>query len=262
MQQSKILLLKFAFLLCSLPALAQGGGSITVSGVVTSAEDKAPLVGVHVLSGSTSGVSTLGDGSYSIVVAPGTVLSYHYIGFKVAEFTVPEGTAKLTHNVELQPEAQALDDVVVIAYGVRKKGTITGSVSTVKAEKVESTPTAAFDQALQGQVPGLTVMSNTGEPSVAATFTIRGTNSINSGTAPCTSSTVFPSQAPTSTPSTPPTSSRSPSSRTPRRPRSTVRVPRTASSSSPPNAVEWPKSPSSPTACSSVSPRSPRATGT
>ena len=184
MQQSKILLLKFAFLLCSLPALAQGGGNITVSGVVTSAEDKAPLVGVHVLSGSTSGVSTLGDGSYSIVVTPGTVLSYHYIGFKVAEFTVPEGTAKLTHNVELQPEAQALDDVVVIAYGVRKKGTITGSVSTVKAEKVESTPTAAFDQALQGQVPGLTVMSNTGEPSVAATFTIRGTNSINSGTAP------------------------------------------------------------------------------
>ena len=73
---------------------------------------------------------------------------------------------------------------MVIAYGVRKKGTITGSVSTVKAEKVESTPTAAFDQALQGQVPGLTVMSNTGEPSVAATFTIRGTNSINSGTVP------------------------------------------------------------------------------
>lgn len=186
MQKSKILLLKFAFLLCSLPALAQGGGNITVSGVVTSAEDKAPLVGVHVLllSGSTSGVSTLADGSYSIAVAPGTVLSYHYIGFKVAEFTVPEGSAKLTHNVELQPEAQALDDVVVIAYGVRKKGTITGSVSTVKAEKVESTPTAAFDQALQGQVPGLTVMSSTGEPSVAATFTIRGTNSINSGTAP------------------------------------------------------------------------------
>ena len=158
--------------------------SITVSGVVTSAEDHTPLVGVHVLSGSTSGVSTLADGSYSISVAPGTVLSYHYIGYKVAEFTVPESTANITHDVELQSEAQALDDVVVIAYGVRKKGTITGSVSTVKAEKVETTPTAAFDQALQGQVPGLTVLSSTGEPSVAATLSIRGTNSINSGTAP------------------------------------------------------------------------------
>ena len=162
----------------------RGGVSITVSGVVTSAEDHTPLVGVHVLSGSTSGVSTLADGSYSISVAPGTVLSYHYIGYKVAEFTVPESTANITHDVELQSEAQALDDVVVIAYGVRKKGTITGSVSTVKAEKVETTPTAAFDQALQGQVPGLTVLSSTGEPSVAATLSIRGTNSINSGTAP------------------------------------------------------------------------------
>lgn len=184
MQKTKFLLLKFAFLMCSLPALAQGGGTVTVSGIVTSAEDKQPLIGVHVVSGSTSGVSTLVDGSYSISVAPGTVLSFHYIGFQTAEFSVPAGSATLTHDVELQPEAQALEDVVVIAYGVRKKGTIAGSVSTVKAEKIESTPTAAFDQALQGQVPGLTVLSSTGEPSVAATFTIRGTNSINSGTAP------------------------------------------------------------------------------
>lgn len=162
----------------------RGGESITVSGLVTSAEDKSPLIGVHVISGNASGVSTLADGSYSIAVAPGTILSYHYIGYKVVEFTVPDGNARITHNVELQPEAQALDDVVVIAYGVRKKGTIAGSVSTVKAEKVESTPTAAFDQALQGQVPGLTVLSSSGEPSVAATMNIRGTNSINSGTAP------------------------------------------------------------------------------
>ena len=76
------------------------------------------------------------------------------------------------------------DDVVVIAYGVRKKGTVAGSVSTVKSDKLESTPTAAFDQALQGQVAGLTVLSNSGEPSASATLTIRGTNSINSGTAP------------------------------------------------------------------------------
>ena len=59
-----------------------------------------------------------------------------------------------------------------------------GSVSTVKSEKLESTPTAAFDQALQGQVAGLTVLSNTGEPSSSAAMTIRGTNSINSGTSP------------------------------------------------------------------------------
>ena len=84
----------------------------------------------------------------------------------------------------MESDSQLLEETVVVAYGVRKKGTITGSVSSVKSEKIENTPTAAFDQALQGQVPGLTVMASTGEPSVATTMVIRGTNSINSGTAP------------------------------------------------------------------------------
>lgn len=81
-------------------------------------------------------------------------------------------------------DSQYVDEVVVVAYGTRKKGTIAGSVSTVKAEKIENVPTAGFDQALQGQAAGLTVLSNSGEPSKVSTFQIRGTNSINSGTAP------------------------------------------------------------------------------
>ena len=73
---------------------------------------------------------------------------------------------------------------MVVAYGTRKKGTIAGAVSTVKAEKLENVPAAGFDQSLQGQTPGLSVISNSGEPSKAAVFQIRGTNSINSGTSP------------------------------------------------------------------------------
>ncbi len=84
----------------------------------------------------------------------------------------------------MQTESMRLDDVVVIAYGVRKKGTITGSVATIKSQAIESTPAPAFDQAMQGQVPGLMVLSNSGEPSTSASMTIRGTNSINSGTEP------------------------------------------------------------------------------
>ena len=136
------------------------------------------------ISGSASGVSTLTDGSYSIQVAPGTTLTFQYIGYKAVEYTVPDGRTQVTCNLEMQSDTQALEDVVVIAYGVRKKGTIAGSVSTVKAEKIETTPTAAFDQALQGQVPGLTVLSSSGEPSKSAELTIRGTNSINAGTDP------------------------------------------------------------------------------
>ena len=156
------------------PYRPRGGKSVTVSGVVTSAEDKQPLVGVNVISGPASGVTSTADGAYSIQVAPGTKLTFQYIGYKPVEYVVPQGKTSVTYNLEMQSDAQALDDVVVIAYGVRKKGSITGSVSTVKAEKFADTPTAAFDQALQGQAPGLSVISSSGEPSKAAVFQIRG----------------------------------------------------------------------------------------
>ena len=156
---------------------------VKVSGVVTSSDDGLPMIGVAVMDGSGNGVVTSLDGDYQIDVAPGTELTFSSIGFLDAKVVVPQA-ATFTHNVQMQPESMKLDDVVVIAYGVRKKGTVAGSVSTVKSEKLENTPTAAFDQALQGQVAGLTVLSSTGEPSSSATMTIRGTNSINSGTAP------------------------------------------------------------------------------
>ena len=157
--------------------------SVKVSGVVTSADDGLPMIGVAVMDGMGNGVITSLDGEYEIVVAPGVELTFSSIGFNDEKIIVPQTTAFI-HNVVMQPESMKLDDVVVIAYGVRKKGTVAGSVSTVKSDKLESTPTAAFDQALQGQVAGLTVLSNTGEPSSSAKMTIRGTNSINSGTSP------------------------------------------------------------------------------
>ncbi len=156
---------------------------VKVSGVVTSSDDGLPMIGVAVMDGAGSGVITSLDGDYQIEVAPGTELTFSSIGYMDAKVIIPQAET-FTHNVQMQPESMKLDDVVVIAYGVRKKGTVAGSVSTVKSEKLENTPTAAFDQALQGQVAGLTVLSNTGEPSSSATMTIRGTNSINSGTAP------------------------------------------------------------------------------
>ncbi len=173
------------FLLFSMNlVMAQDGGNVTVSGIVTSAEDRQPVLGVYVFSSSTDGVITDLDGAYSIEVQAGATLTFQCVGFRNVTFTVPDGSASLRHDVALENDSELLDETVVIAYGVRKKGTIAGSVATVKSDKVESTASAAFDQALQGQVPGLTVLSNSGEPSATATMTIRGTNSINSGTAP------------------------------------------------------------------------------
>lgn len=131
--------MNIVLLMFALPVLAQSGGTVTVSGVVTSAEDKYPLIGAHVIAGDNNGVSTLLDGSYSIDVKPGDVLTYYYVGYEEVKYTVPDGAASIKHNVELKAETKSLEDVVVIAYGVRKKGTIAGSVSTVKAEKIENT---------------------------------------------------------------------------------------------------------------------------
>ncbi len=159
--------------------------SFTVRGRVVSAEDDEPIIGVGVLQeGSLNGVATDIDGGYAIEVkgAKEATLVFSYIGMETQRHTVTAATKNL--DIVMKYESQEMDEVVVVAYGVRKKGTIAGSVSTIKAEKLENAPTASFDQALQGQTPGMTVLSNSGEPSKAAVFQIRGTNSINSGTSP------------------------------------------------------------------------------
>lgn len=173
-------------LMIALPSASysQSSGNVTVSGTITSADDGEPLIGVSVVSDSFQGVTSSIDGTYTIEVKGGSVLTFSYLGFKSVEYKVPSDNKQVTYNLALESESESIDDVVVIAYGVRKKGTVAGSVSSVKTEKIEKTPTAAFDQALQGQVAGLSVLSNTGEPSASTVMTIRGTNSINSGTAP------------------------------------------------------------------------------
>ncbi|MBQ8365145.1 MAG: TonB-dependent receptor [Bacteroidaceae bacterium] len=177
-----ILLFVFLCFISLQGALAQ---FFAVQGNVTSDEDGMPLIGVAVMQkGSTNGVVTDIDGNYTIEIR-GTkeaVLEFSYMGYGKQERKVNATTKVL--NIVMQSEVQEIEEFVYVAYGVRKKGTITGSVATVKADKVENVPTAGFDQALQGQTPGMTVLSNTGEPSEAATFQIRGTNSINSGSAP------------------------------------------------------------------------------
>ncbi len=159
--------------------------SFVVKGKVVSDEGNEPLIGVSIMQeGSGTGVVTDFDGNYSIEIkgAAKATLKFSYIGMQAQTHQVTAHTGVL--NVVLKSDAQLVDEVVVVAYGVRKKGTIAGSVSTVKAEKMENVPAAGFDQALQGQTPGLMVVSNSGEPSKAATFQIRGTNSLSSGTSP------------------------------------------------------------------------------
>lgn len=89
--------------------------------------------------------------SIKVTKSPAT-LQFSYIGMKTIEKQVA-GSTRI--DLKMETNAQQMDEVVVVAYGVRKKGTIAGSVSTVKAEKMENVPAASFDQALQGQAPGV-----------------------------------------------------------------------------------------------------------
>lgn len=122
-------LLLLLTLLIAPVAFAQN--KVTMKGVVKSAETGEPLFGAYILVGG-GGASTDENGAYSVTAAPGETLSYQYIGCVVSEFIVPSGQATVVHDVELKAD-NSLDDVVVVAYGVRKKGTIAGSVATVKS---------------------------------------------------------------------------------------------------------------------------------
>lgn len=178
----RIYLLLIFLLLCGI--LPSGAQSFKVSGEVRSAADKEPLMGVTVREkGSAGGVVTDLDGRFSMELkGQKAVLVFAYVGMKTKEVSVGPQSAPL--KVELEDLNRQIDEVVVIAYGTRKKGTIAGAVDAVDGQELADVPAASFDQALQGKATGLSVVSSSGEPSRAATFQIRGTNSINSGTSP------------------------------------------------------------------------------
>ncbi|MCQ2185970.1 MAG: TonB-dependent receptor [Bacteroidales bacterium] len=182
MQLNKKIIAVVFFLMFASVAWAQR--MVRVSGVVTDAFDNQPLVGAAVMAGSGNGVVTDMDGKYSISAPSGAQITVSALGYAEQKVTVPGGMQEWYHDFALEDDKLMIEESVVIAYGVRRKGTVAGSVASVKADKLEATPAPAFDQALQGQVAGLTVLSNSGEPSSSATMTIRGINSINSGTAP------------------------------------------------------------------------------
>ncbi len=141
------------------------------------------LPGASILvKGTGIGTVTNAEGHFTLKIPQEhNIIVVSFMGMITQELDISNET-----NLEilLLPEVSDIDEIVVIAYGTRKKGSISGSVSTIKAEKMETVPAAGFDQSLQGSTPGLTVLSSSGEPSKPATFQIRGTNSINSGTSP------------------------------------------------------------------------------
>ena len=183
----KLFLLLMAVMLTTVTGLAQ-----VIHGTVVSAADDEPLVGASIVTKGSGATVTDIDGKFAIHVAPGTQITVSYIGYATQTLPAAEGMV-----VKLAQADNVLNDVVVTGYGTGKKlGSIVGAVNVVGTQTLEDTPSANFVDALQGQVPGLAIFSNTGEPSsVPSSIRIRGVNSLSGNTplficdgAPATSS--------------------------------------------------------------------------
>ncbi len=169
-------LLTFALgLLLVVTAAAQN--MLTVSGTLL--DDKSePVVGASVVvKGTTIGVSTDAQGSYSIQAPSNGTLVFSFIGMETEEKAV-NGRARI--DVGMVNIAEQIDEVVVVGYGAIRKSDITGSVGSVKmAETIKSMPVAKVTDALQGRLAGVSVVSASGDPNAGATIRVRGVNSIS-----------------------------------------------------------------------------------
>ncbi|MDE6526808.1 MAG: TonB-dependent receptor plug domain-containing protein, partial [Muribaculaceae bacterium] len=163
----------------ALPAFAQ---NITVTGTVYEPEGE-PAIGASVeVKGSTGfGVVTDFDGKFSIKVAPTATLVISYVGCDSQEVPVDNRT---DITVKLKTNAVAMDELVVVGYGVVKKTDATGSLGVVKPSDIEAGLASTAQDLLVGASPGVVVNTNGGDPSGAASITIRGGASLNATTAP------------------------------------------------------------------------------
>ena len=150
-----------------------------VQGVVTD-ENGEPIIGANVVEkGTTNGTVTDLDGKFTIEVSENGVLQISYIGYAMTELR-PSKEANL--NVKLREDALQMDEVVVVGYGTVKRANLGGAVSTADAKAFESRPVQNAAQALQGEVPGLTITRTGGAPGSDMTMKVRDVSSINGGT--------------------------------------------------------------------------------
>jgi TonB-linked SusC/RagA family outer membrane protein len=152
----------------------------TVTGTVTSGDDKAPIPGVNVVvQGTSKGTVTDIDGKYSIELAPAeNVLVFSFVGFTSQTISVDQQT---TINVELAADSKVLDEVVVVGYGIQKKSDITGATANVSGEQLFKQPVLTATQAMQGKVAGVQIISS-GQPGSSPQIRIRGVSTALSGT--------------------------------------------------------------------------------
>lgn len=174
--KAKALWMLVAFCGLSTAVLAQQ----TVTGTVTSATDGSTLPGVTVrVKGTGQGATTNLDGGYRVQVSgPEAVLVFSFVGFEAQEITVG---ARSVIDISLSEDVTALDEVVVVGYGVETKRELTGAIAKVDGSTITNTVTPSFEAALQGQAPGVQVIQGSGVAGSGSVIRIRGISSVSAG---------------------------------------------------------------------------------
>lgn len=146
--------------------------TVTLKGMVSDSADNKPMTGVSVLvSGTSTGTQTGANGSFTLQAGPGSKLIFRFIGYTEKQVTV---TNAETIYVKLVTNSHALNDIVVIGYGVQRRKDLTSAISSISAKQLEDRPVQTTESLLQGQAAGLTVTTDGGEPGTNGKVRIRG----------------------------------------------------------------------------------------
>lgn len=144
----------------------------TIQGTVTNQDNGEPLPGVTiVIKGSNQGTTTDFDGNFEISVSTDDEITVSYLGFKSQVLSVGDQS---NLSIQLVPSQDELDEVVVVGYGTQNKKEVTGAVAVVSSESIEKLNPVRIEQALQGQVAGVNITSQSGAPGSGSNIRIRG----------------------------------------------------------------------------------------
>jgi TonB-linked SusC/RagA family outer membrane protein len=175
--RTKFYLFLFVLLTTAVSVVAQ---NINVKGTVVD-EGAEPVVGASiVVKGTQNGTTTDLDGKFQLSnLKANDILTVSFVGMKTVEAKV-----KPVLKITLEADNEQLDEVIVVAFGEAKKSSFTGSATVVKSETLEKKQLTNVFSGLQGEVPGLQMINNSGSPTATPTMRIRGLSSINAGTSP------------------------------------------------------------------------------
>lgn len=150
----------------------------TINGVIKDAHGET-IIGANVIErGTTNGTTTDIDGKFTLSVSPNAMLQISYIGYITQEIATGNQT---TLTITLREDAQTIEEVVVVGYGVQKKVNLTGAVDQVTSEVFEKRPITNISHGLVGVIPNLNINMSDGKPTQSPSYNIRGTTSVGQG---------------------------------------------------------------------------------